>query len=85
MFIKVLVMMLGELEYDDLFQNADICGKDNDKHVSFPGTSHILIAIFILMVAMVLMNVLFGLAVADIQVGNNKLCWNNTNRLILNG
>ena len=65
--------MLGELEYDDLFKNSDECGNNdvsntNIQPVLYPITSHILVAIFVLFVAMVLMNVLFGLAVADIQV-----------------
>jgi len=38
--------------------------------VLFPGTSHLMVGAFILMVSMILMNVLFGLAVADIQVRN---------------
>ena len=38
--------------------------------VLFPVTSHLMVGAFILMVSMILMNVLFGLAVADIQVRN---------------
>ena len=65
--MKVFVMMLGEIEYDALFKN---CEEDVCPEVLFPGTSHILVAFFILMISMVLMNVLFGMAVADIQVNN---------------
>ena len=66
--MKVFVMMLGEIEYDALFKND--CEKEPCPEVLFPGTSHILVAFFILMISMVLMNVLFGMAVADIQVNN---------------
>ena len=64
--VKVFVMMLGEIEYDDLFKNDPEMEKP--EHVLFPFTSHIMLGAFILMISMVLMNVLFGLAVADIQV-----------------
>ena len=63
---KVFVMMLGEIEYDGLFQND--CDEEPCPEVLFPGTSHVLVGCFILMISMVLMNVLFGMAVADIQV-----------------
>ena len=59
-------MMLGEIEYDGLFQND--CDEEPCPEVLFPGTSHVLVGCFILMISMVLMNVLFGMAVADIQV-----------------
>ena len=59
-------MMLGEIEYDDLFKNNPEPGEASN--VLFPITSHFMVGAFILMVSMVLMNVLFGLAVADIQV-----------------
>ena len=66
--VKVFVMMLGEIEYDDLFKNNPEPESDKPEHVLFPVTSHIMLGAFILMISMVLMNVLFGLAVADIQV-----------------
>ena len=64
---KVFVMMLGEIEYDGLFKN-DCEEEEGCPEVLFPGTSHVLVGCFILMISMVLMNVLFGMAVADIQV-----------------
>ena len=67
---KVFVMMLGEIEYDGLFKNDCDPEEGPCPEVLFPGTSHILVAFFILMISMVLMNVLFGMAVADIQVNN---------------
>jgi len=63
---KVFVMMLGEIEYDGLFKN-DCPENEPCPEVLFPGTSHLLVGCFILMISMVLMNVLFGMAVADIQ------------------
>ena len=69
--MKVLVMMLGEIEYDELFGND--CGEGPCPKVLFPGTSHVLVGFFILMISMVLMNVLFGMAVTDIQVNNTNV------------
>jgi hypothetical protein len=76
--VKVLVMMLGELEYDDLYYPQRVVANSNgsawttiDEEIEpqyFPFTSQILVAIFILMVSFIIMNLLFGLAVADIQV-----------------
>ena len=63
--------MLGEVEYDNIFKNEEpeMIGSKPEP-VLFPGTSHLMVGAFILMVSMILMNVLFGLAVADIQVRN---------------
>ena len=60
-------MMLGEVEYDDLFRNST-----NDP-VLLPISSHIMVGLFIVMSSMILMNVLFGLAVADIQVSTRSI------------
>ena len=67
--LKVIVMMLGEIDYDVLFKNKCVGGPPCPE-VLFPGTSHILVGCFILMMSMILMNVLFGMAVADIQVNS---------------
>ena len=69
--MKVFVMMLGEIEYDYL--SGSYCDEQTCEEVLFPGTAHILVALFILMVSMVLMNVLFGMAVADIQVNIDSI------------
>jgi len=79
--VKVLVMMLGELEYDELYYPQDqyISLRFNDSFVRgkiemetvkqyFPFTAHILVTLFILLVSIIIMNLLFGLAVTDIQV-----------------
>ena len=74
-------MMLGELEYDELYypQNRTFnlllngthgIGKIEEETVSqyFPFTAHILVTVFVLLVSIIIMNLLFGLAVTDIQV-----------------
>jgi hypothetical protein len=74
-------MMLGELEYDDLYYpqdqtiNLTINGSfasgtidQETKSQFFPFTAHILVTVFVLLVSIIIMNLLFGLAVTDIQV-----------------
>lgn len=59
-FVKTLVMMTGEIDYDEWFF-------DKDKPIMYPGTSHIIFVIFLIFVTIILMNLLVGLAVSDIQ------------------
>jgi hypothetical protein len=79
--IQFQVMMLGELEYDDLYYpqdqtiNLTINGSfasgtidQETKSQFFPFTAHILVTVFVLLVSIIIMNLLFGLAVTDIQV-----------------
>ncbi len=76
--IKVLVMMLGEIDYDDLYHPQNGVGSLNNSRgfvieevaesVTYPVISLIMITIFIILVSVVIMNLLFGLAVADIQM-----------------
>ena len=83
-------MMLGELEYDELFYPKDqminlklsdgmingshfggaISGKIDEvtKSQYFPVTAHIVMLLFVVLVSIVIMNLLFGLAVTDVQV-----------------
>ena len=84
---QVLVMMLGELEYEDIyypnqpnvtleFYNNQTMAtgtlKDNIQSQSFRGTAHVMIILFVFVVSMVVMNLLVGLAVADIQASHHK-------------
>ena len=78
-------MMLGELEYDELYypqkQTLNLTIDDTVAYGEivqetqsqfFPFTAHILVTVFILLVSIIIMNLLFGLAVTDIQVHR---CW----------
>ena len=58
--LKTLVMMTGELEYDDFFFS-----KNDD--ILYPWTSQIIFAMFLVFGTIILMNLLVGLAVSDIQ------------------
>ena len=57
--VKVLVMMAGEIEYENfVYENGAAL---------FPGTSHMMILFFVVLISIILMNLLVGLAVSDIQ------------------
>ena len=100
--MKTLVMMTGELEYNDLYyptsEKLDLNGtyvilhhpkNDSDGNVTkaklrdvnisektisqiFPFTPHILLALFVALVSIVIMNLLFGIAVSDVQKIHKK-------------
>ena len=58
--VKTLVMMAGEIEYENfIYENGDAL---------FSFTGHLMILIFTVLVSIILMNLLVGLAVSDIQV-----------------
>ena len=74
-------MMLGELEYEDLYypqtntinltiiNNTVVGSIDEDvEHQYFPFTAHLIVLLFIIFVSIIVMNLLFGLAVTDVQV-----------------
>ena len=54
--LRLNVMMLGELEYGDLIDDQ-----------AFPGTIHLVIFLFLFLISIILMNLLVGMAVSDIQ------------------
>ena len=69
---QLFVMMLGEIDYEDLYypQKEFLSGSDivsESEHQTFPGTAHLLVLFFIFLVSIILMNLLVGLAVSDIQ------------------
>ncbi|XP_002741541.2 transient receptor potential cation channel subfamily A member 1-like [Saccoglossus kowalevskii] len=57
--MKVIVMTLGELDYTDIFYAEDLA--------PFDVTAHVLFVIFIFLMPIVLMNLLVGIAVGDID------------------
>lgn len=62
--VKTLVMMAGEIEYENfIYENGDAL---------FDVTGHVMIMIFVVLVSIILMNLLVGLAVSDIQVPKIK-------------
>lgn len=63
-FMKVLVMMTGELDFEDL-----LLGKDDENKPSFllEVSAHVIFTVFLLFVTVILMNLLVGIAVHDIQ------------------
>ncbi|RVE47475.1 hypothetical protein evm_007886 [Chilo suppressalis] len=60
-FVKTVMMMSGELEYEDIFYN------NGDSQIQYPLTAHGMFLIFVLLVTVILTNLLVGLAVSDIQ------------------
>lgn len=76
-------MMLGEIEYEDLYypeeKRVSLSQRSEDGHINgtvyedtlpqyYPFTAHVLVTGFVIFVSIIIMNLLFGLAVADIQV-----------------
>nr|CAD7586012.1 unnamed protein product [Timema genevievae] len=57
--MKTLVMMSGELEFEDIFYA--------DYPIMYPVTAHLLFITFVILVTVILTNLLVGLAVSDIQ------------------
>nr|QCO69761.1 pyrexia [Amphibalanus improvisus] len=57
--IKTFVMMMGEYDYDGMFTEID--------GPSYPGTSHLLLILFVVSMSIITVNLLIGLTVNDIQ------------------
>ena len=77
-----MVIMLGEVEYDDLYyqkketfninisalnDNTQINIEQQEEGQPFPITAHLFVLAAIFMVSIIVMNLLVGLAVNDIQ------------------
>ena len=60
--VKTVVMMMGEYEYGELFP------EDDKKEMRLRGTSRTIFLAFVVLSSIVLMNLMIGLAVNDIQV-----------------
>ena len=61
---KVIVMMAGEIEYQDTFYGDN----QNGGAAGGPLVGHLLYALFVIIVAILLMNLLVALTVSDVQV-----------------
>ncbi|XP_013135767.1 PREDICTED: transient receptor potential channel pyrexia isoform X2 [Papilio polytes] len=60
--VKTVMMMSGELEYEDIFYS-----NGTDSQIHYPFTAHGMFLIFVVLVTVILTNLLVGLAVSDIQ------------------
>ncbi|XP_049794159.1 transient receptor potential channel pyrexia-like [Schistocerca nitens] len=63
--LKTTVMMTGEFEYDDMFDDKQ--KKEGDEWSRLEVTGRVVFLLFILLASIVLMNLMVGLAVSDIQ------------------
>ncbi|KAG7213479.1 hypothetical protein KM043_002750 [Ampulex compressa] len=59
--VKTVVMMMGEYEYEDLFSS------ERNESSFLPATSRVVFLAFVMLASIVLMNLMIGLAVNDIQ------------------
>ncbi|EFX71249.1 hypothetical protein DAPPUDRAFT_327376 [Daphnia pulex] len=60
--LTAIVMMTGEMDFNALFYD-----ENGTEKIRFPGTTHLVFLFFVLLIVIVLMNLLVGLAVSDIQ------------------
>ncbi|XP_037294243.1 transient receptor potential channel pyrexia isoform X2 [Manduca sexta] len=60
--VKTVIMMSGELEYEDIFYS-----NSSSSQIQYPLTAHGMFLIFVVLVTVILTNLLVGLAVSDIQ------------------
>ncbi|XP_057651499.1 transient receptor potential channel pyrexia [Diorhabda carinulata] len=61
-FLKVIIMMSGELEYEDVF-----FPEEEKYRIRYPYTAHLMYLGFVILVTIILTNLIVGLAVSDIQ------------------
>lgn len=57
--------MIGELEFEDMFYPQD--SSEEETSLMLPITAHLMFFAFVILVTVILMNLLVGLAVSDIQ------------------
>lgn len=60
--MKTIIMMSGELEFEDLFYS-----EEPGEKINYAGTAHVMFLAFVILVTVILTNLLVGLAVSDIQ------------------
>jgi len=75
-FAKIMAMMTGELNFDDLFQGVDkVHVGESDKFLEFYTTAFVSV-VFMIIITIVLMNLLVGIAVNDVDAlrKNADLC-----------
>ena len=81
--VKVLVMMTGEVNYNDIYyrpyetlvhQPTLMDPTKNETYINvaaeslmFPVTAHIVLACFVIFVTIIMMNLLVGIAISDVQ------------------
>lgn len=58
--LKTVIMMSGELEFEDIFFDETV-------PLEYPGTAHLMLLGFVILVTVILTNLMVGLAVSDIQ------------------
>ncbi|KAJ8925765.1 hypothetical protein NQ315_009613 [Exocentrus adspersus] len=58
--LKVIIMLSGELEYEDVFFTPEF-------PIKYPYTAHLMYLCFVLLMTIILTNLMVGLAVSDIQ------------------
>lgn len=59
--LKTVVMMIGELEFEDVFYAG------SEEMMVYPITTYLMFFAFVILMTIILMNLLVGLAVSDIQ------------------
>lgn len=66
-FVKILVMMTGEFEFKDLLEDIDNATESNQLSSLFEASALVTFVLFLLFVTIILINLLIGIAVHDIQ------------------
>lgn len=78
-FVKSLLMLIGEADYETLFDEEENPRADN---LEYAILAHIIFVGFIIVVTILLTNLLLGLAISDVQELRVKAKLSRTERLI---